>query len=42
MIEALQPGRCGDLIELTRQHLTPSPRAYIRAYERRFGNAAIE
>ena len=29
--------RRDDLIELTRRHLEPSPQAYIRAYERRFG-----
>jgi hypothetical protein len=27
------------LIALTRRHLEPSPAAYIRAYERRFGDA---
>jgi DNA-binding GntR family transcriptional regulator len=36
MIEALRGGRRGELIELTRRHLKPSPQAYIRAYERRF------
>jgi len=36
MIEALRTARRDDLIELTRQHLKPSPQAYIRAYERRF------
>jgi len=40
MIKALRASRRDDLIELTRQHLKPSPRAYIRAYERRFGNSA--
>lgn len=40
MIEALRGSRRDDLIELTRRHLRPSPQAYIRAYERRFGNAA--
>jgi DNA-binding GntR family transcriptional regulator len=39
MIEALRASRRDDLIELTRQHLKPSPQAYIRAYERRFGNS---
>jgi DNA-binding GntR family transcriptional regulator len=39
MIEALRASRRDDLIELTRRHLRPSPQAYIRAYERRFGNA---
>jgi DNA-binding GntR family transcriptional regulator len=38
MIEALRASRRDDLIELTRRHLRPSPQAYIRAYERRFGN----
>jgi DNA-binding GntR family transcriptional regulator len=36
MIKALRAGRRKDLIDLTRQHLKPSPQAYIRAYERRF------
>jgi len=39
MIEALRASRRDDLTELTRQHLKPSPQAYIRAYERRFGNS---
>jgi DNA-binding GntR family transcriptional regulator len=39
MIEALRGSRRDDLIALTRQHLKPSPLAYIRAYERRFGPA---
>jgi DNA-binding GntR family transcriptional regulator len=39
MIEALRASRCDELIELTRRHLKPSPQAYIRAYERRFGAA---
>src|SRR5579864_2110677 len=39
MIEALRASRRDDLIELTRRHLRPSPQAYIRAYERRFGNS---
>lgn len=39
MIEALRGSRQVALIELTRQHLKPSPQAYIRAYERRFGGA---
>src|SRR5271165_4944476 len=42
MIEALRAGRRDDLIELTRRHLKPSPQAYIRAYERRFGSAGRE
>jgi len=37
MIEALGGSRRDELIELTRRHLKPSPEAYIRAYERRFG-----
>jgi DNA-binding GntR family transcriptional regulator len=39
MIEALRSSRRDELIKLTRQHLRPSPQAYIRAYERRFGSA---
>jgi DNA-binding GntR family transcriptional regulator len=39
MIEALRRSRRDDLIELTRRHLKPSPEAYIRAYERRFGSS---
>jgi hypothetical protein len=38
MIEALRSGRRDGLIELTSRHLKPSPQAYIRAYERRFGS----
>jgi len=30
------------LIALTRRHLEPSPDAYIRAYQRRFGDNAVE
>jgi DNA-binding GntR family transcriptional regulator len=37
MIEALRASRREKLIALTRRHLKPSPQAYIRAYERRFG-----
>jgi DNA-binding GntR family transcriptional regulator len=37
MIEALRASRREELIELARRHLKPSPQAYIRAYERRFG-----
>src|SRR5215469_16905564 len=37
MIAALRGARRGELIKLTRAHLRPSPEAYIRAYERRFG-----
>jgi DNA-binding GntR family transcriptional regulator len=40
MIKALRAGRHDDLITLTRNHLKPSPEAYIRAYERRFGNSS--
>ena len=39
MIKALRGSRRDDLIELTRRHLKPSPEAYIKAYERRFGKA---
>jgi DNA-binding GntR family transcriptional regulator len=39
MVEALRASRRDELIELTRRHLKPSPQAYIRAYERRFGAA---
>jgi DNA-binding GntR family transcriptional regulator len=39
MIKALRGGSRDDLIALTRSHLKPSPQAYIRAYERRFGAA---
>jgi DNA-binding GntR family transcriptional regulator len=39
MIKALQAARRDDLIALTRSHLKPSPQAYIRAYERRFGSS---
>lgn len=39
MIKALRASRRVELIELTRGHLRPSPQAYIRAYERRFGNS---
>jgi DNA-binding GntR family transcriptional regulator len=37
MIAALRGARREELIALTRRHLRPSPEAYIRAYERRFG-----
>jgi DNA-binding GntR family transcriptional regulator len=37
MLEAISAGQHDDLIALTRRHLKPSPEAYIRAYERRFG-----
>ena len=39
MIRALRAARRDELITLTRRHLTPSPEAYIKAYERRFGKA---
>ena len=37
MIKALRGSRRDELIELNRRHLRPSPEAYIRAYEQRFG-----
>ena len=37
MILALLNSSRDDLIALARRHLKPSPQAYIRAYERRFG-----
>jgi DNA-binding GntR family transcriptional regulator len=40
MIEALRGSRRNDLIALTRRHLKPSQEAYIRAYERRFGDSS--
>jgi len=39
IIAALQNSDRDALIALTRRHLEPSPAAYIRAYERRFGDA---
>ena len=39
MIAALRTSNRDALIALTRRHLEPSPAAYIRAYERRFGDA---
>jgi DNA-binding GntR family transcriptional regulator len=39
MIKALRGSRRADLVALTRRHLQPSPEAYIKAYERRFGKA---
>jgi DNA-binding GntR family transcriptional regulator len=39
MIKALRASRRDELIELTQRHLKPSPEAYIRAYEQRFGSA---
>jgi DNA-binding GntR family transcriptional regulator len=41
MIKALRGSRRDDLVALTRRHLKPSPEAYIEAYERRFGKAAL-
>jgi DNA-binding GntR family transcriptional regulator len=37
MIKALRGSHREDLVVLTRRHLKPSPEAYIKAYERRFG-----
>ncbi len=37
MIRALRSSRRDELIELNRRHLRPSPEAYIKAYEQRFG-----
>jgi DNA-binding GntR family transcriptional regulator len=39
MIKALRGSRRDDLIGLARRHLKPSPEAYIKAYERRFGKS---
>ena len=39
MIAALRSSNRDALVALTRRHLEPSPAAYIRAYERRFGDA---
>lgn len=39
MIAALRTSNRDELIALTRRHLEPSPAAYIRAYQRRFGDA---
>jgi DNA-binding GntR family transcriptional regulator len=41
MIEALRHSHREDLVALTRRHLKPSPEAYIKAYERRFGKAEL-
>jgi DNA-binding GntR family transcriptional regulator len=38
MIAALRTSNREQLIALTRRHLEPSPAAYIRAYQRRFGD----
>jgi DNA-binding GntR family transcriptional regulator len=40
MIAALRASDRDALIGLTRRHLVPSPQAYIRAYQQRFGDAA--
>jgi DNA-binding GntR family transcriptional regulator len=37
MIKALRSSSRDELIELNRRHLRPSPEAYIKAYEQRFG-----
>jgi DNA-binding GntR family transcriptional regulator len=42
MIAALRTSNRDGLIALTRRHLEPSPDAYIRAYQRRFGGNALE
>jgi DNA-binding GntR family transcriptional regulator len=39
IVEALRASRRDELIKLTRRHLKPSPAAYIRAYEHRFGKS---
>jgi DNA-binding GntR family transcriptional regulator len=41
MIKELRAARRDELIELTRGHLKPSPQAYIRAYEQRFGKEEV-
>jgi DNA-binding GntR family transcriptional regulator len=41
MIDALRGARRDELIALTRRHLKPSPQAYIKAYEQRFGKAEL-
>jgi DNA-binding GntR family transcriptional regulator len=41
IIQALRGSRREELIALTRRHLKPSPEAYIRAYERRFGKPEL-
>ncbi len=41
MIKALRGSRRDELIELSRRHLKPSPEAYIKAYEQRFGRTEI-
>ena len=41
MIAALRSSNREELIALTRRHLEPSPEAYIRAYQRRFGEPSL-
>src|ERR1700676_5585759 len=41
MMRALRASRRDDLVALTRRHVKPSPEAYIKAYERRFGKADL-
>src|SRR5471030_2398988 len=41
MIAALRTSNRDELIALTRRHLEPSPDAYIRAYQRCFGDNAV-
>jgi len=41
MIKALRGSRRDELVALTRRHLKPSPEAYIKDYERRFGKADL-
>ena len=39
MIKALRASWRDEVIKLTRRHLKPSPQAYIRVYERKFGTS---
>jgi DNA-binding GntR family transcriptional regulator len=41
MIKALRGSRRDELVALTRRHLKPSPEAYIKDYERRFGKIEL-
>jgi len=41
IIKTLRGSRRDDLVALTRRHLKPSPEAYIKDYERRFGKADL-
>jgi len=41
MIKALRGSHRDELVALTRRHLQPSPEAYIKDYERRFGKADL-